>query len=309
MVEARATKIGDRLYAIDALMEGEPERLACYLFDTPERVLVEVGPSATLGHLTDVLETLGIDDLSAFVVTHIHLDHAGGAGQMARRFPRARVGVHVRGARHLAHPERLWASAASVFGEEWLTTNWGTVEPVDEDRLWVLDEGDIVSLGGGRYLDVMYTPGHATHHIVFQDSDGGGMFVGDSVGLCYPHGHFVEPVTPPPDFDPALQVQQIHRMAARHPSFIGFAHFGPEYHVQETFAEAERRLDDWVRFVESIAGIDVEQAAEALRDFSRERYLDEGHEAADIEWYALRTNWAMQVAGIRTWLQGTRRLP
>ncbi len=307
MVDARATKIGDRLYAIDAWMEEEPERLACYLFDTPERVLVEVGPSATLGHLTDALEALGVDDLAAFVVTHIHLDHAGGAGQMARMFPNARVGVHTRGARHLAHPQRLWESAVSVFGEEWLTTNWGTIEPVDEARLWVLDEGDTVPLGGGRYLDVMYTPGHAKHHVVFQDSESGGMFVGDSVGLCYPHGHFVEPVTPPPDFDPLLQVQQIRRMAARRPSFIGFAHFGPEYHVEETLAEAERRLDDWVRFVQSIVGTDIDQAADALRHFTRERYLDEGHAVDDIEWYAARTDWAMQVAGIRNWLQAARQ--
>jgi glyoxylase-like metal-dependent hydrolase (beta-lactamase superfamily II) len=303
MLDARATKIGDRLYAIDAWMEGEPERLACYLFDTPERVLVEVGPSATLSHLTDVLDALGVDDLAAFVVTHIHLDHAGGAGQMARRYPGARVGVHARGARHLVHPERLWASAVSVFGEEWLTANWGAMEPVDEDRLWVLDEGDTVPLGAGRYLDVMYTPGHAKHHVVFQDSEGGGMFVGDSVGICYPHGHFVEPVTPPPDFDAHLQIDQIRRMAARRPSFIGFAHFGPEYHVEETFAEAERRLDDWVRFVESIVGARIDEAAEALSRFTRDRYLSEGHSAEDVEWYTSRTNWTMQVAGIRNWLQ------
>jgi glyoxylase-like metal-dependent hydrolase (beta-lactamase superfamily II) len=304
MIDARATQIGDRLYSIDAMMEGEPERLACYLFDTPERVLVEVGPSATLQHLMDVLDELGVDDLAAFVVTHIHLDHAGGAGQMARRFPRAKVGVHPRGARHLANPERLWASAVSVFGEEWLTTQWGPMEAVDEERLWILDEGDTVQLGGGRYLDVMYTPGHAKHHVVYQDSEGGGMFVGDAVGLCYPHGHFVEPVTPPPDFDPLVQVEQIRRMAARHPSFIGFAHFGPTFDVADTFAEAERRLDDWVRFVGTLA--DDEDAANALREFTRSRYVDEGYAAEDIEWYASRTNWPMQVAGIRNWMRGSR---
>lgn len=304
MVHARALEIGDHLYSIDALMEGEPERLACYLFDTPNRVLVEVGPSATLGHLVEVLDALGIDDLAAFVVTHIHLDHAGGAGQMAQRFPNARVGVHARGARHLVRPERLWSSAVSVFGEEWLTSKWGPMQPVDEERIWVLNEGDRVPLGDRRYLDVMYTPGHAKHHVVFQDSEGGGMFVGDSVGLCYPHGHFVEPVTPPPDFDPITQVEQIRRMAARRPSFIGFAHFGPEYEVADTFAEAERRLDDWVRFVESLG--DSEHAEEALQEFTRARYLDEGYAAEDIAWYASRTNWAMQVAGVRKWLQADR---
>ncbi len=100
MGKNQAVKIADNLYAIDAWMEEGPERLACYLFDTPERVLVEVGPSATLHHLTAALDGLGIDDMAAIVVTHIHIDHAGGAGHLARRYPKARIGVHSRGARH-----------------------------------------------------------------------------------------------------------------------------------------------------------------------------------------------------------------
>ena len=95
------TDLGHDLYLIDARMHGEPERLACYLFDTPERVLIETGPSVTLHHLIDGLEHLGIDDLATIVVTHIHLDHAGGAGHLAARYPRARIGVHSAGARHL----------------------------------------------------------------------------------------------------------------------------------------------------------------------------------------------------------------
>jgi glyoxylase-like metal-dependent hydrolase (beta-lactamase superfamily II) len=303
MMNVRTEEIGDRLFMIDAWMEGEPERLACYLFDTPERVLIEVGPSATLDHLLEALDVLGVDDLAAFVVTHIHLDHAGGAGQMAKRFPHAKVGVHTRGARHLAEPDRLWASAVSVFGKEWLTTNWGPMEPVDPERLWILDEGDTIALGGGRHLDVLYTPGHAKHHVVYQDSAEGGMFVGDSVGLCYPHGHFVEPVTPPPDFDPAIQIEQIHRMAAREPSFVGFAHFGPEYDADRVFTEAERRLDQWVSFVKEIDGVGLDDAAEALRNLTVERYLAEGFSKEDVQWYAHRSNWQMQVAGIRNWLQ------
>jgi glyoxylase-like metal-dependent hydrolase (beta-lactamase superfamily II) len=302
MSDVRAVEIGDHLYAIDAWMEGQPERLACYLFDTPERVLVEVGPSATLGHLIAALEELGVDDLAAFVVTHIHLDHAGGAGQMARRYPNAKVGVHTRGAKHLADPTRLWLSAVGVFGEQWLTTQWGPLEPVDTDRLMILDEADTIPLGGGRILDVMYTPGHAWHHIVFHDSETGGMFVGDSLGLCYPHGHFVQAVTPPPGFEPHEQVRQIHRMAERGPSFLGFAHFGPEYDVDAKLAEAEHRLDAWVHFIESIDGVDDDDAAVQLRRFTRDRYLSEGRASADIEHYAATTNWVMQVEGIRRWL-------
>ncbi|NOY54840.1 MAG: MBL fold metallo-hydrolase [Actinobacteria bacterium] len=302
MNDVRAVEIGDHLYAIDAWMEGRPERLACYLFDTPERVLIEVGPSATLGHLIEALDELGVDDLAAFVVTHIHLDHAGGAGQMAKRYPDAKVGVHTRGARHLVNPERLWASAIHVFGEEWLTSQWGPMEPVDPERLMILDEGDRISLGNGRYLDVMYTPGHAKHHVVYQDSDTGGMFVGDALGLCYPHGHFVQPVTPPPDFDPDEQIAQMGRMLDRRPSFLGFAHFGPRYDVETTMIEAEERLREWVEVMSTFSGMSNEAAGERLRVWTADKYRAFGHSEEAIASYAEKTNWPMQAAGIRRWL-------
>lgn len=302
MDHSRAVQLADNLYAIDAWMEEEPERLACYLFDTPERVLVEVGPSATLHHLTEVLDGLGIDGIATIVVTHIHIDHAGGAGHLARRYPEARIGVHSSGARHLARPDRLWASAVGVFGEEWLSSSWGTMEPIAEDRLLLLNEGDRIPLGGGRFLDVMHTPGHARHHIVFHDDESGGMFVGDSVGLCYPHGHFVQPVTPPPDFDARLVIEQMHRMLERQPSFLGFAHFGLEPRVAETLAAAEQRIWDWVRVVESTAHLTDEAATDELKLWSRHHYLDLGFAEEDIRRYEEKTFWPMQVAGIRRWL-------
>ena len=303
MGQSQVTEIADNLYMIDAWMEEGPERLACYLLDTPERVLVEVGPSVTLHHLTAALDDLGIDELAAIVVTHIHIDHAGGAGQLARRYPKARIGVHSRGARHLATPDRLWSSAVGVFGEEWLAKTWGPMEPIPEDRLMVLNEGDRVPLGGGRFLDVMHTPGHAKHHIVFHEEQSGGMFVGDSVGLCYPHGHFVQPVTPPPDFDARSTVEQMRRMLERHPSFLGFAHFGPEWRVEETLASAEERIWDWVRVVENTAHLSDEAATEELRRWSHRHYLDLGFAEEDIRSYEAKTFWPMQVAGIRRWLE------
>lgn len=303
MIEFSIDKLSDGLYAIDAWMEEHPQRLACYLFDGPERVLVEVGPSATLHHLTAALEEMGINDLSTIVVTHIHIDHAGGAGQIARDFPNARIGVHSRGARHLANPDRLWNSAVQVFGEEWLTSNWGPMVPIDEDRLLVLDDGDLIPLGGGRTLEALYTPGHAKHHITYYDETTGGMFVGDSLGLCYPHGHVVQPVTPPPDFDPVMATEQMQRMGALEPSFLGFAHFGPTYEVADALGQSEERLWEWVRFVEGLAKLDDDTAAEELRSWNIERYRADGHSEEEIRIYDRATFWPMQARGIRHWMK------
>lgn len=304
MTEFRVDQLGHRLYAIDAWMQGEPERLACYLFDTPERVLVECGPSLSVDHLLAALDELGIDDLAALVVTHIHLDHAGAASRLAQRFPGARVGVHPAGAPHLVDPSRLWASASRAYGgEEATRALWGTMEPVAEDRLVILEETTPLPLGDGRALQVLYTPGHARHHVVFFDPESGGMLVGDSVGVAYPHGHIVQPVTPPPDFDPRQVVEQLHRMAALEPAFLGFAHFGPDYRVQEALVEAEERLWSWVGFVESLPSHDPEEAAAKLREWALEGYRREGYAEDVLAEYEAATYWPMQVLGIRRWLE------
>ena len=300
MFDVSVTNLGNSLYMIDAGMHGEPERLACYLFDTPNRVLIECGPSNVLGNLEAALASIGIDDVAAMVVTHIHLDHAGGAGHFAARYPNARIGVHAKGARHLADPERLWASAERIYTPDGMQQLWGPMHPVPEDRLLVLDEGSVVDLGGGRRLDVMYTPGHAKHHIVFTEEHSGGMFVGDAVGIAFPHGHMVQPVTPPPDFDEPLVVHQLRRMAERQPGFIGFAHYGVATDATRVFAEAEARLGDWVDFVTALE--DAEDGAERMRRWVLDRYRAEGILDDDIEQYDRNTYWPMQVAGIQRWL-------
>ncbi len=300
-MEITTTDLGEGLYLIDAGMHDDPGRLACYLFDTPERLLIECGPSVTLGNLTDALDALGIDDLATILVTHIHLDHAGGAGHLAARYPAARIGVHRNGARHLVDPTRLWASAERIYGEEGMRTLWGPMEPIASDRLLVLDEGDRVPLGGGREVEVMYTPGHARHHVVYLEERSGGCFVGDAVGIAFPHGHFVQPISPPPDFDPHLVAVQLRRMAAREPAFLGFAHFGPDAAPGATLAAAEDKLWQWVRFVETLEG-DDEVAGGRLRHWVLDGYRSDGHDEETIATYDRNTYWPMQVAGIRRWL-------
>jgi len=297
---ATATQLADRLYLIDAHMFDQPERLSCYLFDTPQRVLIECGPSRSLHYLLAALDQLGIDDLAALVVTHIHLDHAGGAAQLAAHFPKARVGVHPAGARHLIDPSRLWDSAARIYGEDGMSALWGPMQPLATERVLVLEESTRLSLGAGRSLEVHYTPGHAKHHVVFYEDESGGAFVGDAVGVAFPHGHMVQPVTPPPDFDPVLISAGLRQLAALDPSFLGFAHFGPNYQPAAALAEAEQRLAEWVEFVTGLT--DDAEASSKLRQWVLEGYRTQGIADSVIATYDTNTFWPMQAAGIQRWL-------
>ena len=300
MPDVSVTPLGHDLYLIDAFMHDEEHRLACYLFDTPNRVLIECGPSASIHHLYDALAELGVDDVAVMAVSHVHLDHAGGAGHFAQRFPKAQIGVHSAGARHLIEPQRLWSSATRIYGDQGMLDLWGPMEPVDRQRVLILDEGSSIPLGNGRSVDVMYTPGHAKHHIVFFEDESGGCFVGDSVGIAFPHGHMVQPVTPPPDFDPYLVDEHLTRMAARDPSFLGFAHYGVRDNSTAHLQQASDRLWSWVRWVEASGG--VGELTESMRNWVLEGYRAEGHDEATISRYDHNTFWPMQAQGIQRWL-------
>ena len=294
--------MGHDLYLIDAHMHDEAERLACYLFDTPNRVLIECGPTRTIGHLYAALESLGIDSVAVMAVSHIHLDHAGGAGDFANRFPRAHIGVHSEGADHLADPTRLWASAERIYTPEGMVRLWGRMDPVPRSRMLVLEEGTRIPLGGGRHIEVMYTPGHARHHVVFFEAESGACLIGDSVGLAFPHGHLVHPNTPPPDFDPHLVVEQMRRIAASDPAFLGFAHYGPDRTPGATLETAERRLWAWVEWVRAAAAVGDEAITERMRQWVLDGYRAEGYPEDVIDRYDRNTYWPMQAAGIRRWL-------
>jgi glyoxylase-like metal-dependent hydrolase (beta-lactamase superfamily II) len=300
MPAVSVTHLGHDLYLIDAYMHDEEHRLACYLFDTPNRVLIECGPSRSIGHLYEALDHLGVDDVAVMAVTHIHLDHAGGAGHFAARFPSARIGVHAQGARHLVSPERLWDSATRIYGERGMLDLWGAMEPLDQERLLVLDEGSRIPLGNGQSVEVMYTPGHAKHHVVFFEDQTGGCFVGDAVGIAFPHGHMVQPVTPPPDFDPHLVDEHLGRIAGRHPSFLGFAHYGTTGDTVERLDEATERLWAWVRWVEA-AGVEGD-LTDRMRAWVLDGYRAQGYDEATIDRYDRNTFWPMQAAGIQRWL-------
>src|SRR6202046_4302382 len=216
--------LGNDVYQIDTRMAGYQGITAGYLIRSSRPCLVETGTSTSAPVVRAALAALGIDpaDLATVVVTHIHLDHAGGVGDIASMFPSAEVVVHEKGARHLADPSRLMASARMVYGDA-LDVLFGELAPVPAARLRTLDDVGAVDLGDGRRLESYYSPGHAKHHVGLLDSLSGDLYVGDAAGVYVPETGDLRPTTPPPDFDLDVALGSISRFASLEPERLLFS--------------------------------------------------------------------------------------
>jgi glyoxylase-like metal-dependent hydrolase (beta-lactamase superfamily II) len=257
-------QIADGVHQLDTLLGGWERVTAGYLVDGPAPVLVETGSQTSVPSLLATLDSMGIGatDLSAVVVTHIHLDHAGGVGDVAAAFPNATVYVHEKGARHLVDPAKLVASAALVYGDL-LDSLYGRLTPTEAARVQVLDDGDTVEVGGGRTLTAIDSPGHAKHHLAVLDSTSGILFAGDAVGVRLPDAGVLRPATPPPDFDLDLALASLHKFAARRPTGVALAHFGLVPDPLDSLDEAESVLRRWAAVAEE-AWREDRDIAEAL---------------------------------------------
>jgi glyoxylase-like metal-dependent hydrolase (beta-lactamase superfamily II) len=247
-----AIEIGAGVLEIDTLLGGWDRVTAGYLITGPRPVLVETGSQSSVGALLAALQSLGVDagDLAGIAVTHIHLDHAGGVGNVAEAFPNATVYVHEKGARHLVDPDRLVKSAAMVYGDL-LDTLYGRLDPTPAERVHVLADGEQIDVGNGRTLTTVDSPGHAKHHLALHDSDSGILFVGDAVGVRLPDAGVLRPSTPPPDFDLDQAITSLHKFAARRPTGIALAHYGLVPDPATICDEAEGILRRWAEVAEA----------------------------------------------------------
>lgn len=244
--------LGPGVTQVDTLLGGWERVTAGYLIDGSEPALVETGSQSSVGSLLAGLDDLGVapTDLSSIVVTHIHLDHAGGVGDVARAFPNATVYVHEKGARHLVDPTRLVNSAAQVYGEL-LDSLYGRLTPTDADRVRVLEDGEDLRVGPERVLTTIDSPGHAKHHLGLHDSESGILFAGDAVGVRLPDAGILRPATPPPDFDLDQALNSLGRFAERRPTGIALAHFGLVPEPFSLLEEAKGTLRRWAEVAEA----------------------------------------------------------
>ncbi|CAN5603682.1 MBL fold metallo-hydrolase [soil metagenome] len=255
------------LLAVDTLTAKMTKVTAGYLITAPRPTLVECGPALSIQSVIAGLRSIGMDpdDLAYLVVSHIHLDHAGGAGDIAAAFPNATIVCSELGAKHMVDPERLNASSKRVYGPLYDSV-YGACTPIAQDRIRAVGQRDVLDTGGGRRLELFHAPGHAKHHIGIFDPDSGDLFVGDSVGVKMPGMSVVRPATPPPDFDYVLAKQTLKSYADLQPARVYLAHYGAVEPPQEALQEAGERLDLWMDAAEDAWSTqpDLDHVAETL---------------------------------------------
>jgi glyoxylase-like metal-dependent hydrolase (beta-lactamase superfamily II) len=234
--------IRDNLFLIDIdqAIEGFRKFISAWLYRVNgATLLVDPGPASTIPHLVERLKQAGVDRIDHVLLTHIHLDHAGGTGQLLQRFPGAKVNCHPKGIPHMAAPQKLWDESKKVLGK--VAEAYGEMAPVPESNLSFSDAIDL----GGISVEVIETPGHAPHHVSYRVGDI--LFAGEVGGVYVPldDGFYVRPATPPP-FQHQIFRDSIAKVAALDVSLVCLGHYGCRQDATALFERARRQLDFWV---------------------------------------------------------------
>ena len=242
------------------------------IIESGKAAFVDTGANNGVPLLLDALEQhgLGAVDVETVFLTHVHLDHAGGAGLLMQQLPNARCVIHPRGARHMIDPTKLIAGTEAVYGKKRAQEIYGEILPIDENRIDVAEDGQWVELNG-RKLQTIFTEGHAKHHYVLNDPTSRGVFTGDSFGVSYREtdtakGAIIFPTTTPIDFDPEEAHKSIDRIMACEPNYVYVTHYSRVDDLERLAADMHRCIDDYVAIA-----LDVEQSSERSGDNTSDR--------------------------------------
>ncbi|GEL08402.1 MBL fold metallo-hydrolase [Salisediminibacterium halotolerans] len=276
-METAVYQLDSHTFLIDGYDLNMAKRTGSYVLTDPDSdrfTIIETGPSLSVPYIESGLKQLGLhtDQLDALIVTHVHLDHAGGAGLFVKDKPHVNVGVHPKGLKHLDNPDKLVKGARAVYGEEF-DRLFEPVVPIDNSQLFEAADGNSISVGSNRKLTVIETPGHAAHHIALFDSLTLTMFTGDTLGIRYPELEEQDapcflPSTSPNQFDPEQMKASLAKIKTYHPERIAFGHFGVTDHLQRV----EEELTRWLKIYTSLGkncyqnGMTLEKFTEELQE-------------------------------------------
>jgi glyoxylase-like metal-dependent hydrolase (beta-lactamase superfamily II) len=291
---------------------GRPGQVACYLLQEGDKVIfIDTGTFHSVPNLLEALDKKKIDrERVAYVMpTHVHLDHAGGAGELMRQLPNAKLVMHPRGARHMIDPSKLLAGAVEVYGETEFEESFGKLIPVAEDRVIIADDGFYLELNG-RTLVFLDTPGHARHHYSIYDEKSKGIFAGDTFGISYREfdtrlGSFIFPPTTPVQFDPDTWHKSIDLLLGLNPERMYLTHYSMVSNVEKLADDLHYRIDRFARI--AMESENEENRYQAIRNRMHERFNTDliEHDCrldqADIE-ELLALDLDLNTQGLEIWL-------
>jgi glyoxylase-like metal-dependent hydrolase (beta-lactamase superfamily II) len=255
-------EIGKNLYQVELETGGFKNLFCSYILKGAKIIIVESGPTSSVPRLVDGLKELNLplEDVEYLALTHVHLDHGGGAGTLLKALPNAKVIVHPRGMPHLINPKQLWESAQSVLG--YVSEIFGKPEAVPKERIIPVTEGSF-DLDGGAKLKVIETVGHASHNLSFHESFNNGVFPGDAAGTYFPEFDVVMPTAPPP-FRLDLALASLDKLINLNPSVLYYSHFGKASNAVQRLRDYKLQLQLWARIADQ--GVRDNKSLEEIRN-------------------------------------------
>lgn len=317
--------VGGSAYLIETYYLGRSEFAACYLVeDSGEVAIIETNTNYAVPMILGSLEQLGLnkEQVKYVIVTHIHLDHAGGSGELMRQLPDAKFIVHPRGRKHMINPEKLIESVKQVYGEDQYKELYGDILPIPKERVHMANDGDVLQLGS-REFQFFDTPGHAKHHFIVQDRNSGSIFSGDNFGIGYPlmnfsDSRFIFPSTSPTQFEPDRALETYQKIVDLKPSRVLLTHYGVI--ESEEIEAVHRQLNDWVQFSVEIAekqwnaGLRDRELIDALKESLWNRYTravtdarGTGPNSGEKEWLEMDTE--LNAQGLAFYIKKARETP
>ena len=249
-----AAKVSERVYLLDTHALSQPRTVGAYLIKGPKPALVDCGYATSYRNVLGGLIEAGVQpsEIRYLIPTHVHLDHAGGAGRLLKEMPDAEVVAHENGVQHLVDPTRLIASATRVFGEATMRL-YGLPTPIPSDRVTPVGRETSLDLGDGVTLTLIHTPGHAPHQISVLLGESMMLITADAVGIYYPDVPTLIPTTPPPSFEPSQLVASVGLLAQTSPRELLIPHFGVVKDVNFVLGETARKVPEWVAEVQRMS--------------------------------------------------------